>query len=1477
MGGRSGELALRHPSSLAGCTVHVRAPWRQYVVLAVFLVLHSAAFKACVATSGDAYKVALEVTRKRNREHTINGTKPEDLPPQEPLPSEWSPNSWASAALFASVSAHVLFYFMSHWRVKFKAWAFYTNATGVGDGCYVQVTPHAHRGIAEMVPISYSESSLKLGFTFQRQRYEYWEPKDLDDDNDPGEVRLVECPVDKPLKVYFDALGIRSEEEVDKMKEYFGDNRLNVQTPTFLECYKEQLLTPLVIFQVFVALLWAADDSPLLSLQQILFVLVFESTSVFQRLKTMNTLNSMGTKSYNVNVFRHGSWVMMDTVDLLPGDLVELTARAPPVVAQKASKEETRLAPSGDTLTKKQFVELYGGEKEWDAASLPDGAADKAAKEKAAAEAAAWDIVPCDCVIVRGDAIVSEASLTGESAPQMKDAIVVEDRALDMQGSDRVHSLFSGTKLLRSSEGSARKAGSVSGAEGAPGVPKTPEGGCLCFVVCTGFSSSQGELLQMIEFSQEKVSGDTKETLVALLVLLSFALVAAGYVLKEGLAKGEKTPHELILRCILILTVVVPRNLPMQMALAVNTALMALMRAGVYCTEPYRVPLAGKLTHCLFDKTGTLTTDTLLPSLTVNCCAEEQAATTAPPQTEVSGACPAAALVLSTCHSLVDLDGALSGDPIEVAALEGIGWTYDAEAETAKPGTDRKALADKGGGSAVTSAHIKHRFHFASSLQRMAVVAEVRMSGKPAGLEGGPGLYCLVKGSPEALGPLLAEGAMPAWFEACYVELAERGLRVLALAYRRMDTSWNDSCKPAREEVEVGLRFAGFIGFECKSRADSPLVIGALRESNHFVAMVTGDSPLTALHVARTCGISESGCPGLLLTARQEPGAGEPAADWVVATGERRGEKLALTEDIQKLAKEFTLIATGDALDAATEASSEFWVSVNEIRVFARMTPQGKAAVISQLQKQGKFALMCGDGGNDVGALKQADVGLALLAGYGNTNTTESSDEQKGGEANAESSGATKDAQTVLSQRAKTLDKRTKEAVKARKAFTWEKQKELQAKQKEWLEEAVQKGDGGMMSQFSAMKATFVRYQAELKRDLQEYDKTHGNIYDGASSSADMEKKMKDMKEKMESEAAAGGLPMVRPGDASVAAPFTSKAPSVKNCVDLIRQGRCTLLSALQQQQIMMLQCIISAYVLSALSLEGSRTSERQMMATQWMITIASLGFSYASSTERMHPVRPLRSLFHPAVFVSMLGQAALHLFCMVSAVKMARSAMELGSLEREQGWEGPSIKDVNEWWRVEKLRWRGYLEKEEEEEEDYMAQLWATWDRPFLPNLMNTVVFLVETAQTVAILFVNYKGQPWMKGLTENRALFFSVFIMSATMVAAAWEVFPEINALVHLSPFPNDSFRWRIMGLVFTTLFGTFLWDRACVAMFAPDIFRAMVDSAKSSTFKDDVLPIFMSAGKVVAGFLLLGTGNPLIIGGAYWYYKKYVKTED
>lgn len=57
----------------------------------------------------------------------------------------------------------------------------------------------------------------------------------------------------------------------------------------------------------------------------------------------------------------------------------------------------------------------------------------------------------------------------------------------------------------------------------------------------------------------------------------------------------------------MIITSVVPRQLPMQMAVAVNMALMTLTKQGIFCTEPHRVPIGGKISHCLFDKTGDAT------------------------------------------------------------------------------------------------------------------------------------------------------------------------------------------------------------------------------------------------------------------------------------------------------------------------------------------------------------------------------------------------------------------------------------------------------------------------------------------------------------------------------------------------------------------------------------------------------------------------------------------------------------------------------------------------------------------------------------------------------------------------------------------------------------------------------------------------------------------------------------------------------
>ena len=175
-----------------------------------------------------------------------------------------------------------------------------------------------------------------------------------------------------------------------------------------------------------------------------------------------------------------------------------------------------------------------------------------------------------------------------------------------------------------------------------------------------------------------------------------------------------------------------------------------------------------------------------------------------------------------------------------------------------------------------------------------------------------------------------------------------------------------------------------------------------------------------------------------------------------------------------------------------------------------------------------------------------------------------------------------------------------------------------------------------------------------------------------------------------------------------------------------------------------------------------------------------------------------------------------------------------------------------------------------EADPDDPLAEIMALWTRPFLPSLMNSTVFLVETAQIIGVLFVNYKGRPWMLGMLENHMLALSLSLCIGGVAFLAWEQMPEVNKMLHLEPFPDDAYRVQVMSLVLACIFGTFLWDRLITAIFAPDVFRAMLREAKSTRPKD-VLPMFWTIVKVMGGFMIFGTGNPLIWLGSWMFYKR------
>ena len=264
------------------------------------------------------------------------------------------------------------------------------------------------------------------------------------------------------------------------------------------------------------------------------------------------------------------------------------------------------------------------------------------------------------------------------------------------------------------------------------GIPPPKARGSIGVVVRTGFSTSQGNLMRTILFSTERVGVGNKQAFAFIGVLLVFAIAAAGYVLMEVLDAPTRSRYTLFLHCTLIITSVVPPELPMELSLAITTSLTALINVGIFCTEPYRIPSAGKVDVCCFDKTGTITSDRLVVRGVAGVEADPQhrpregAGGGASKQRAMGGVpliapttVPEATLqVLAGCHSLVHVGSEVAGDPMEKAALAAVGWT-PAEPDVVRPGRDGLSYAKNKGRDRY---RVVVRHPFDSALKRMTTI-----------------------------------------------------------------------------------------------------------------------------------------------------------------------------------------------------------------------------------------------------------------------------------------------------------------------------------------------------------------------------------------------------------------------------------------------------------------------------------------------------------------------------------------------------------------------------------------------------------------------------------------------------------------------------------------------------------------------------------------------------------------------------------
>eukprot|EP00795_Rhopilema_esculentum_P010920 gene10920-19754_t len=794
-------------------------------------------------------------------------------------------------------------------------------------------------------------------------------------------------------------------------------------------------------------------------------------------------------------------------------------------------------------------------------------------------------VLPCDMILLRGSCIVDESMLTGESVPQLKEPIEEcnGDELFQEQTHGKLHVLSSGTKVVNNTP-----------------VPKTasglkaPDNGCVAYVIKTGFNTSQGKLLKTILYGVKRVTANSLETLMFIMFLLVFAITAASYVWIKGTENPKRNRYKLFLECTLILTSVVPPELPIELSLAVNSSLIALHKLGVFCTEPFRIPFAGKIDICCFDKTGTLTSDNLVVEgvAGVGEVDDIQAVESLPIET---------VRILASCHSLTYVDDVIVGDPMEKALLNSVDWTFT-KGDVCLPKKGQRQ-----------SLKILHRFHFTSALRRMSVIVSMQTSESS-----NQTVLVACKGAPETLKGMFLE--VPSNYDDLHRKLSCEGGRVIALGYKDIGQLSSQEVRDVtREKAECGLMFGGFAVLSCPLKVDSSQTIKEIKHSSHHVVMITGDNVLTACHVARSLNLSEK--PILALTRCDN--ADESPVRWIWQSTDKSIHFKLFPDNIKKFLKDYDLALTGEGLSYMLQSADNVKLLKTyliHVRVFARVDPKQKEFIVTKMKSLGYIVLMCGDGTNDVGALKHSHVGVALLPGSPE----------------------------------KWIDPPENEKSR-RKDREQKKEKEGAAEHEDGIKKSRNMPSGKGTSKAARMRAV-----------------TRGDTESPALKSAnDHQKRLKELLKELE-EQEQGQI--VKLGDASIASPFTSRFASIRCICHVIKQGRCTLVTTLQMFKILALNALILAYCQSVLYLDGVKFSDGQATFQGILLAGCFLFISRSKPLTILSKERPLPNIFNIYTIGTVLCQFAVHftaLFFLVQEVY--RLVPKLDDVDLEKKFE-PSL-----------------------------------------------------------------------------------------------------------------------------------------------------------------------------------------------------------
>ncbi len=708
-----------------------------------------------------------------------------------------------------------------------------------------------------------------------------------------------------------------SMEDLPHLISLYGVNSTRIKVTPIWKLFIDEALSAFNLYQVFAAIIWYFRDYFAYAVTILIFAAMSIVFAIYILRRDQNKINSMAQK-FDVRVHRRNAdgkafQEVISSEGLLPGDIFEVEG-------------------------KRQL--------------------------------------PCDAVLMEGQCLIDEASLTGESVPMHKTQLPATEA--QFSETEKGHLLYSGTTCLTSES------------------IDDPSKPALAMVYQTGFNTSKGLLIRSIMFNNPGLYQFEKDGnwFLLYLIIISICFIIIYYIIAYT---DEEKPEfkDVGLPSVDIMLCMVPPGLTLCLGIGVQYAQGRLALRKITALKGRLINASGRMKVVLFDKTGTLTINEVIlhQVFIANKSLDQSKCVLMPEDRHISDD---QAIHKRLCHNFAAdhtlvltkktvengnvIAAMVLGDPLEEELFKFAKTDFESTAEENGKKYMKRVKINRGSGKDTLG--VINVFGFKSELQRMSVVTEDTKTAD---------IYAYIKGAPERIIELSDPQSLPSDITQQVTDFAKSGYRVIGFGCKRLNRI-EAGQEYTREMSEDKIEFQGLALFKNNLKEMTQPTLKNLKDYEFYTGMITGDNINTAISVSKTSGLIDTSREDIAICTYPKTSDeleyqlinehGDPVGPIKLADRKTEGKKIIGAIDninFEKITKELSL-ELNKPIDMKKHPILK--QLAEHVRVFARMNPVQKALIVKifkEYYKDKNYAVgFCGDGANDCIALKHADIGVSL-------------------------------------------------------------------------------------------------------------------------------------------------------------------------------------------------------------------------------------------------------------------------------------------------------------------------------------------------------------------------------------------------------------------------------------------------------------------------------------------------------------------